>query len=471
MRAGFLLSIAFFSIFFLKIVFCFSQQKFKVTYDQLTELEGCYQYVNGSTLIIAASPVDTLLYAFIGDGRYPLRPSAKDLFLNSSKDKVLFLRNRSNAVTSYTVGKDTFNLLNRRTKFVKEIWYPRVIGPKGFNYVYRQPKNDNDGMKTGHLDKSGLDATLLSEMMYKIVGGIYPGIHSVLIIKDGKLVFEEYFYEYTKDSLHQQRSATKSFISALAGIAMDKGFIKSKNESVVSYFPEYSLDHFSEAKKRITIEHLLTNQSGLDCDIANPKSEGNETVMGNSDDWVKFTLDLPMIDSAGGKGMYCSGNPITLGRIIEKTTRLSLPDFARQTLFKDLGINSFKWHFQPDKSSSETFCQLYLRPRDMAKFGLLYLNKGVLNGKSVIPANWVTQSLKTHSLIQNVHYGYLWWIKYLDVDGVRYYGKAAQGNGGQRIFIWEEQNLVTVITGGNYNSQSSSDELIQKYILPVFNKK
>lgn len=471
MRAGFLLSIAFLSVFSLKTVFCFSQQKFKVTYDQLTEFEGRYQYVNGSTLIIAASPVDTLLYAFIGDGRYPLRPSAKDLFLNSSKDKVLFLRNISNAVTSYTVGKDTFNLLDRRNKFVKEIWYPRVIGSKGFNYVYRQPKNDNDGMKTGHLDKSGLDATLLSEMMYKIVGGIYPGIHSVLIIKDGKLVFEEYFYEYTKDSLHQQRSATKSFISALAGIAIDKGFIKSKNESVVSYFPEYSLNHFSEAKKRITIEHLLTNQSGLDCDIANPKSEGNETVMGNSDDWVKFTLDLPMTDSAGGKGMYCSGNPITLGRIIEKTTRLSLPDFARQTMFKDLGINSFKWHFQPDKSSSETFCQLYLRPRDMAKFGLLYLNKGFLKGNSIIPADWVTQSLKKHSLIQNVNYGYLWWIKYLDVGGVRYYGKAAQGNGGQRIFIWEEQNLVTVITGGNYNSQSSSDELIQKYILPVFNKK
>ncbi len=107
----------------------------------------------------------------------------------------------------------------------------------------------------------------------------------------------------------------------------------------------------------------------------------------------------------------------------------------------------------------------------MAKFGLLFLNKGQWNGKQVISADWVNRSLSKHSVIQGVDYGYFWWIKYLDADGVRYFGKAAQGNGGQKIFIWEEQNMVTVITGGNYNVQSPSDELISKYILPAFNKK
>jgi len=98
--------------------------------------------------------------------------------------------------------------------------------------------------------------------------------------------------------------------------------------------------------------------------------------MSNTDDWVKFTLDLPMSDIPDGKGMYCSGNPIILGRIIKKTTKQPLLQFAKQTLFAPLGISKFKWHFKPDKSSSETFCQLYLRPRDMAKFALLYLNHG-----------------------------------------------------------------------------------------------
>lgn len=107
----------------------------------------------------------------------------------------------------------------------------------------------------------------------------------------------------------------------------------------------------------------------------------------------------------------------------------------------------------------------------MAKFGLLYLNGGNWNGKQIVSSSWVKQSLEKHSIVQGVDYGYLWWIKYLDANGVRYYSKAAQGNGGQKIYIWQEQNMVTVITGGNYNTQSPSDELIRKYILPAFNKK
>ncbi|MNF92299.1 Beta-lactamase [compost metagenome] len=192
--------------------------------------------------------------------------------------------------------------------------------------------------------------------------------------------------------------------------------------------------------------------------------------MNYSDDWVKFTLDLPMVDVPGGRGMYCSGNPITLGKIVEKATKMTLPDFAKETLFKDIGIKNFKWNFKPDASSAETFCQIYLTPRDMAKFGLLYLNKGVWNDKQVISKGWVNESLTKQSVVQGVNYGYLWWIKYLEVNGTKYYGKAAQGNGGQKIYIWEDQNMVTVITGGNYNSQSPSDELIQKYILPAFKK-
>ena len=451
--------------------FCFSQQTYKVSFEQLKEFEGLYEYANNSTLKIAASPKDTLLYAIIHESKYKLTPSGEDLFLNMSKERVPFYRDKSNAIAGYISGKDTFKLLSKNVFFPSTIWYPRLATAKNFHYTYEIPKDDQDGLKIGNIQKSGLDTALLSQMMREIIDGTYPNVHSVLIIKDGKLVFEEYFYEYNKDSLQELRSASKSFVSALTGIAIEKGFIKSKNETVLSYFPEYDFKNNSAEKRRITIEHLLTNQSGLDCDVSNPTSEGNETTMNHSEDWIKFTLDLPMVDTPGGKGMYCSGNPVTLGRIIEKSTHTLLPSFAKENLFSPLNISTFKWNFNPDKSSAETFCQLYLRPRDMAKFGLLYLDKGNWNGKQLISADWVQQSLEKHSVVQGVHYGYLWWIKYLDADGVRYYGKAAQGNGGQKIYIWEAQNMVTVITGGNYNAQSPSDELIKKYILPSFNKK
>ncbi|WP_337966138.1 serine hydrolase [uncultured Flavobacterium sp.] len=449
----------------------YSQQKFKITYEQLKEYEGVYEYKNNTTLQIAASPKDTILFAIINDSKYALKPSEKDVFLNMSQETVTFLRDQSSVVNGYSSDGKTFKLLNKKVVFPKEMWYPRLNVSKDYKYVYQQPKKDLDGLVTGTLDNTGLDKALLNEMMQKIVDGTYANVHSVLIIKDGKLVFEEYFYDNNKAKLHELRSATKSFVSALTGIAIDKGLIKDKTETVLSYFPDYTIKNLTDDKKQITIENLLTNQSGLDCDVSNPKAEGNETAMNNSDDWVQFTLDLPMVDVPGGKGMYCSGNPITLGKIIERATKMPLPEFAKQTLFKDLGIKNFKWNFKPDASSAETFCQVYLNSRDMAKFGLLYLNKGLWNGKQVVSKNWVEQSLAKHSVVQGVNYGYLWWLKYLNVDGVKYNGKAAQGNGGQKIYIWEEQNMITVITGGNYNSQSPSDELIQKYILPSFNVK
>ena len=448
----------------------YSQSGYKPGYEQLKVYEGIYEYTNHTTLAIAASPKDSLLYAIVNKSNYPLKPFGKDIFLNLSREKVQFFRNKSDQVSGFITGKDTFNLLSKNVSFSRTMWYPRLPNDKNSNQ-YTVPRNLNDGLKTGNIINSGLDTALLVEMMKKIIGGEYPNVHSILIIKDGKLVFEEYFYDYNKDSLQELRSATKSFVSALTGIAVEKGYIKSVHETVLPYFPEYTIQNNTEVKKRISIENMLSNQSGLDCDISNPKSEGDETKMDYSDDWVKFTLDLPMIDSPGGKGMYCSGNPVTLGRIIEKTTKEPLPVFARKNLFDPLGISHFKWNFKPDKSNAEDFCQLYMRPRDMAKFGLLYLQIGSWNGQQIINPAWVKQSLEKHSVVQGVDYGYLWWLKYLDADGIRYYGKAAQGNGGQKIYIWQEQNMVTVITGGNYNTQSPSDELIRKYILPAFNKK
>lgn len=448
------------------------QTKYRVSLKELQAYEGRYEYSNHGTLQIAASPVDTLLYAIIDQSRYPLRPFDKDVFKNNSGDLVKFLRDSADHIVGYTANKQTFKLISKAVVFSKEMWYPKLsaIG-KPYHYTYQQPTKLKDGLLTENINQSGLDTSLLADMMNKIVAGKYPGVHSILILKDGKLVFEEYFYEYTIDSLHELRSASKSFVSALTGLALQKGYIRSKDEAVLSYFSDYNPLNDSPLKHKITVEHLLTNQSGLDYDISNPKAAGDETKMNYSDDWVKYTFDLPMIDTPGGRGMYASGNPITLGRIIEKASGRSLEAFANESLFKPLGIQNYKWRFKPDKSSAEDFCQLHLRPRDMAKFGLMYLNGGKWMKRQVIPASWVKASFTQHSTVQNVSYGYLWWLKYLEKDGVRYNGMAAQGNGGQKIFLFPDQQLVVVTTGGNYNSQSPADELIGTYILSSFSKK
>ncbi|HLY70170.1 MAG TPA: serine hydrolase [Puia sp.] len=450
------------------VIFSFSQPGKKITYKQLKQYEGVYEYPNHLKVSFAASPKDTALVAIINQSEYVLKNESRDVF-STKYDTIAFLRDAHNIPAGYISRKKTYKLISKKVFFPETMWYPRLKGKDV--YHYKIPGAINDGLAVGDINRTALDTALLSEMMEKIINGTYPNVHSVLIIKDGRLVFEQYFYEYTKDSLQELRSASKSIYSAVTGIAIDKGFIKSKNEKVLSFFPEYSLHNMSDAKKRITVENLLTQQTGLDCDISNPKSEGDETKMDYSDDWVKFTLDLPVIDTPGGKGMYCSGNPVTLGRIVEKTTKTPLFRFAEKNLFEPLGFTNYKWHFKPDKSSAENYCQVYLTPREMAKFGLLYLNNGIWNGKQIVSSGWVDASFAKHSVIQGTDYGYLWWLKYLNAGGVKYYPKTAQGNGGQRIYVFKEQGMIVVITGGNYNTQSPADELTARYILPGLNKK
>lgn len=438
----------------------------------LPDYEGRYEYFNRTTLDLAAPPHEPLLYALIAGSRYPLYPVGPDAFRNAGHDTIRFQRDGKGQVISYSVTQRSFRRLPQAVHFPAQMWAARsVTSGHPFVYHYTAPPATADGLPVGTLAGTGLDPALLATMVSKIVDGTYPNVHSILLIKDGKLVFEEYFYEYTRQTLHPLRSATKSFVSALTGIALAQQSLPSVQAPVVGFFPEYALQHASALKQAITVQDLLTNQSGLDYDIARPQATGNEVAMGNTPDWVKYTLDLPMLDAPGTTGRYNSGNPITLGRILEKQTQQPLPDFARRQLFAPLGITHFDWRFQPDSSSADTFCQLSLRPRDMAKFGLLYLNQGRWRGRQVVPADWVAASLTKHAVIQHTDYGYLWWLKYLDANGTRFYGAAAQGNGGQRIFVWPKQHLVTVLTGGNYNQQSPSDELIATYILAAFANK
>jgi CubicO group peptidase (beta-lactamase class C family) len=453
---------------------CSPKRANTVTYRELKEYEGTYEYARATGVQLVVSPKDTVLVAIIQESKYPLRYLRKDVFLNASGKEVHFLRTRGQAVTGFKEPANdadhVFKRLSQTTTIAPASWYPRPPTPGvPFRYRYVQPEDLHDGLPVGTLEGTGLDPALLARMVAGIVDETYPNIHSILIVKDGKLVLEEYFYGYDASQPHQLRSATKSFISALMGIAIDRKMIPGTDAPVLSYFPEYALEHPAEAKKQITIGHLLTNQSGLACDDNDPQSAGNENNMVQSEDWVKFTLSLPLAGPPGGPAKYCSGGVITLGRIVEKASGRGLHDFARQHLFAPLNIRSSRWEFKPDPSQAESFCQLYLAPRDMAKFGLLYLQRGKWAGQQLISPQWVDASLAAHTTLNRTEYGYLWWRQWLKAAGTRYDGVAAKGNGGQRIYLWPSLNMVTVITGGNFNTQSPADKLLIKHVLPAFN--
>ncbi len=435
------------------------------------ELEGKYDYFNHKHIQFAKSPKDGLLYAILDEAKYPIKKLGKAVFQDRQGSYLMFERTETGQISGYRLcQQNTTNFFRRigNETIPPMTWFPRPLkGNAPEPFKYSMPTNLNDGLETGTLDSVGIDTGLIEKMVNDISNETHKNIHSVLVIRNGKLVLEEYFYQYDANKTHQLRSATKSVLSALAGIALDQKLLKSKDEKVLSFFPEYEIRNPSPEKEAITLEQLLTHQSGLECDDMEPRSAGNEVQMGASPDWVKFILDLPMMPNPQTKARYCSGGVIVLGRIIEKVSGKKLPDFAAENLFGKLGVNNFKWDFKPDNSSSEDFCQLHMRPRDMAKFGLLYLNEGKWNGKQLISSEWIKTSLSKHSVVNDTDYGYLWWRQWLNVKGTRVDGITAKGNGGQRIYLWPHLKMVVVITGGNYNERSPSDELQIRYILPA----
>jgi CubicO group peptidase (beta-lactamase class C family) len=454
--------------FILASISASAQSRYVLTYDQLSEYEGTYAFTGNTTLQIAASPKDTMLYALVGDSKYKLRTYQKDIFINGSNQEVHFIRNNT-GIAGYQVKDQTpdkvYPLITKKVTFSNEMWFARGNNKVPYHWVYSQPKNMHDGIPTGSLINSGLDTGLIHTMITRIVNQNYNDVNSILIIKNGKLVLEEYFYGFTADSLHQLRSATKSFSSALVGIAVDKHLIKSTSEKLLTFYPEYPVANLDERKKAITIQDMLTQRSGFACDDDDGNSAGNENKIYPTSDWIKTMLDLPMINEPGKVGSYCSGNIMLLNRIVEKVSHQKLHDFAAENLFSKLGVKKFDWDFVPDQSHQESFGQVSLRPRDMAKFGMLYLSNGKWNGMQIISADWIKQSITKHSNIRGIDYGYLWWCEDLTANGKIYRGAAAKGNGGQRIFIWPDQNMIAVITAGNYNTQSPANRMLIDCVL------
>jgi CubicO group peptidase (beta-lactamase class C family) len=324
------------------------------------------------------------------------------------------------------------------------------------------------------ISKDSYDKKKIEELNLKIAENLFKDITSIVVIKNGELLIEEYFNGATRDSLNDTRSVGKSFASAMMGIAINDGYIKGENQTLKDFYDLGKFANYSPKKDSVTIKSLLTMSSGFDGNDDNEDSPGNEEKMYPTSDWVKFALDLPMDNTkeVGEKWCYFTAGVVVLGDILHKSVPAGLEKYADKKLFKPLGIEKYQWQYTPQKMAN-TAGGLRMTSLDFAKFGQLYKNGGLWNGKQIIPRNWVESSSTKHLTLpyEGVgNYGYLFWISTYNVNGNQYEAFYSSGNGGNKIFIFKDQPLVVVITATAYNKpyqHTQVKKMIERYILPA----
>lgn len=296
--------------------------------------------------------------------------------------------------------------------------------------------------KTSTPEKQGMDSEVLSKLLDYIKKRDLS-IHSLQVVRHGYLVLDAYFYPYTGETPHDVASVTKSITSSLIGLALEKGYIKSIDQPVLDFFPEYNASYRSSGKALITVRDLLTMSSGLKCGYE--LGEPELFAMLKSKDWAQFTLDLPMAVKPGTQFAYCSSNMHLLSAIITKTTEMSSMAFAQKHLFEPLGIKEVYWPSDP-QGINHGWGDLQMHPHDMAKIGYFYLNKGEWDGSQILSPDWIARSTQKQISVAGgkMGYGYGWWVLGGEFQGMY----AAVGRGGQRIFVRPEEDLVVVVTAG-----------------------
>jgi CubicO group peptidase (beta-lactamase class C family) len=304
-----------------------------------------------------------------------------------------------------------------------------------------------DGWSTSTPDEQGMNSNLLNEMMDKIQEQDVR-IDSLLIVRNGHLVFEEYpSYRYENDSRHIIHSCTKSYTSALVGIALHNGYIEGVDSTLLELLPNRTIANLDERKQAITLEHFLTMTSGLEWDEWTEPYDSYQNSLNQvwaASDSVQHVLDLPMAYDPGEVWVYNSGGSHLLGAIVAEATGTSLFAYAIEKLFTPLGISSSNI-FWPWDNQGRNWGHggVEMVPRDMAKFGYLYLNNGTWDGEQIVPMEWVHRSGDTLFTFNDYSgYSYQWWT--YPTDTVNVY--SAEGFSGQYIFVIPELDMVVVFT-------------------------
>lgn len=326
---------------------------------------------------------------------------------------------------------------------------------------WRSCAPDEVGMDPKKLKELNEEIRLLLEMNIEI--------HSLIIIKDGYIVAEQYYSdEYGPEDLHRIYSCTKSLTSAMLGIVSGDGLLGSLDQAMISFFPEYEIQNMTQEKEAISIEHLLTMSGGLEWyELEYPYSDERNTFRqwSNSGGGLKYVLDRPMIASPGEEYSYNTGISHVLSGILQKVTGVRSDSFAVERLFTPLGIDEFYW---PVDSEGTAYggSGVRLRPRDMARFGYLYLNNGLWDGMQIIPESWVEASRQKHmkrKYISDSYYGYQFWVS-------DYNTYSAVGYGGQWITMVPEHDLVVVCNNRFVENDglqwNTPERLLTTYIIP-----
>lgn len=320
-----------------------------------------------------------------------------------------------------------------------------------------------------------LNSSKIKQMIQHIEAGSYGNINSVLIIRNGYLILERYFNGGDRNTLHPIYSVTKSITSTLIGIALDQQKIEKLQDKLLSFFPEYkNIKNFSEAKQQITLKDILTMSAGFtwnEWGTAYEDPHNPVNLILQSDDWIKYVLDLPMSYKPGTHFTYNSGCTMLLSGIIKNKTGFSTEHFAIENLFRSLNINSFEWEEGP-RDITNTGWGLKMRPYDMAKIGYLYLQKGKWKAKQLVSEAWIKSSTSKRMEIQGIYsYGYQWWL--LPINNLRGHIPEsddiffAWGHKDQFIFVIPDLNMVVVSTAWNENGNPNAIDLVYDFIIPA----
>ncbi|WP_300458048.1 serine hydrolase [Desulfobacula sp.] len=351
-------------------------------------------------------------------------------------------------------------------------WIPLTMADK-IAYRYQQPFRTGDGWATSTLNNEGVAQKPIYNMMQKLVDKVYKNVDSILLIKNGKLILEEYFNGYHPMKEHLIASTTKSITSMLFGIAVDKNMIPDLNIPVYRYFPEYKGTPWIDKEYDISLRHMLTMTAGLDWDeitygYTDPKNSLHAYY--KSQEPVATLLRTKKIQASGSRWNYNSGLTVLLGEVIRKASGLYPDEFAEKYLFGPIGIDRYRWLSHPDGPVS-THGDLFMIPRDMAKIGQVMIDQGRWQDRRILSEHWVRES--TRSFIdtgRGYGYGYQWRQGTMNVQGRTIGGYWASGMGGQKIYIFPAQNLVVVFTSKVYNNDMGhdlNDALIVNHIMPA----
>lgn len=301
----------------------------------------------------------------------------------------------------------------------------------------------------------------------------YGNTEGIVILKNGEIIFEEYFGKSTCKSKLHIASVTKSILSALIGIALEKGYIKSTEDKVVDFFPEYDLTTSNDIRGKVTVKNLLTMTAPY---AFNDWNEPLEALC-TSPDWIKFTLEQMGQNGSIGTFKYSTAGAHLLSAILTRTTGMSTREFANDFLFSQIGIdpiceypmkaygyddlfgkNVKGWVHDPNNITTGGW-GLTLTVREMAQFGLLYLNHGLWEKKQVIPQDWIAKSIKQNPN----HYGYLWWL--FEDNGIFVF--AAMGDGGNTICCVPQKNLVVAVASHLIPAPKDRWLLVKEHIIPA----